>query len=41
MADGEVEAEQKGKKESNWKNEERELFIALYDYCGVELIKTT
>ena len=40
MADGEVEAEDKGKKESSLKNEERELLIALYDYCGVELMKT-
>ena len=31
MTDGEVEVEEKGKKESNWKNEERELLIALYD----------
>ena len=33
MADGEVEVEEKGKKERNWKNEEREreLLIALYD----------
>ena len=40
MADGAVEAEDKGKKESSLKNEERELLIALYDYCGVELMKT-
>ena len=30
----------KGKKESNWKNEKRELLIALYDCCGVELMRT-
>ena len=34
-ADGEVEKEEKGKKERNWKDEERDLFIALYDCCGM------
>ena len=29
MADGEVEVEEKGKRERNWKDGERELLIAL------------
>ena len=38
MADGEVEVEVKGKKEKNWKDEERELLFALYDCCRIWLI---
>ena len=36
MADDEVEVEEKGKKERNWKDEERELLFALDvadEYC--------
>ena len=36
ITDGEVEVEEQGKRESNWKNEERELLIVLFDS-----IKTT
>ena len=35
MADGEVEIEEKGKKDTNWKDEESGLLISLYDYCGM------
>ena len=34
MADGEVEVEEKGKKERNWKDEEREFRIVLYAGCS-------
>ena len=35
MADGEVEVEEKRRKDRNWKDEETELLIALYDCCGM------
>ena len=40
MADGEGEIEGKGKKERNRKDEDRELLIALYDYYGMQLMRT-
>ena len=40
IANGEVEVEEKGKNGRNWKDEERELLIALYDYSGMQLMKT-
>ena len=35
MADGGVKVGEKRKKERNWKDEERELLIALYDCCAM------
>ena len=35
MADGQSKEEEKGKKKSNWKKEERELLIPLYNCCGM------
>ena len=40
MADGEVEVEEKGKREMDWKKEKRELLIALYDCARLQLMKT-
>ena len=37
---GEVEVEVRGKKERNWKDEERELLFALYDCCRMWLMNT-
>ena len=34
MADGEVEVEEKGKKERNWKDEDTELLNAFNDECS-------